>query len=201
MCGHAVACNKRQGSVLFGNMMEYMPIAIRLAAVVLIAAYIFDYLKRKWAKSLMDTIKASGAVSAETAVSTEELEKKCKGMERLVKLFLGKEYSPLRRVINCHVEDNCEELIGKARFGKLTGKERWFIIPPPEVKLGGGENEETVDEKEDAHLPSLLREGAELSVKKIVFGVILTVLFTELIIYFLPQIADFFGNISSLGKE
>ncbi len=187
---------------MFGDVAEYLPILIRVGAVIIIAASLFDYFKRKWAKSIVEAVNSAGAVSKETAVSTSELEKIKPGIRKLIGLLLKYEYSPLRRKVKCVSPEAVEENDKKSKNkpAKLTENEKWYIDPPKPLM----DDEEDKSAEEDQHTPStpaILREGAEVNPVKLVIGLVLTVIFCEAIIYFLPQIMSFFENISNFGAE
>ena len=63
---------------MFGEITYYLPIVIRVGAVVMICAILYDYFKRNWANALVDALKSAGAESIGTAVGTDELEKSIK---------------------------------------------------------------------------------------------------------------------------
>ena len=45
-----------------------------------------------------------------------------------------------------------------------------------------------------SRIPVSLRDGAEMSTAKLIIGIVLTVIGTELVVHFFPQIAELFGK-------
>ncbi len=180
---------------MFGEMIEYLPIVIRIGALVMICAILYDYFKRKWANALVEALKTMEAVSIGTAVGVDELEKTFKNARLIIKILLSNEYSSLRRVVKCVSARRETSQNSKKRSAKLTGDEKWYLnMPEPPAD----------DEEEKAPAPSVpyvLREGGEKSRAKIVIGIIVVILFSELVIYFLPQITSFFSGVSNFGND
>ena len=75
---------------MFGEITYYLPIVIRVGAVVMICAILYDYFKRNWANALVDALKSAGAESIGTAVGTDELEKSIKNVRLIIKILLFK---------------------------------------------------------------------------------------------------------------
>ncbi len=179
---------------MFGEITYYLPIVIRVGAVVMICAILYDYFKRKWANALVDALKSAGAESIGTAVGTDELEKSIKNVRLIIKILLSSEMSSLRRVIKCVSVERENTKNGKKRSEKLTGSEKWYL-KMPEL------SEEDENQKTSYSMPYVLRDGGERSTAKIVIGIIVVILFSELIIYFLPQIISFFSGVSNFGND
>ena len=147
---------------------ELVPFFTRIAVLVIIAAVLYDYFRRRFAASIINAIVGAGAVSEETAVSADELEAKEKGLGRKCRAML-KDTSPLRRYV--------------------MKAEKGFYIPPVEET-----NEEGIDAiaKNARRIPASLRGGAERSLLKIVIGLVLLVIAGELFIRFYPVLYDHF---------
>lgn len=217
----------------------YPPIII-IGALLIAAAVIYDYFRRIWAKTIADAVKEAGAVSPETAVSCEELEKKHPRITRKIKLLL-KRYSSLRRYIRCvgdemisvetekegkkDKKDKKDKKSKKKKekiTSKVTGKEKWYIIPVKKEETvlfhgdaekekaeadmpdGGAtaEGEETVTVTADERsIPSYLRDGAEADGRLLIIGLVLLAAFTATIIYFLEPIYNFFVGFTEIGKK
>lgn len=190
---------------MFGNAMEYLPLLIRIGTVLLAVAVVLDFLKRKWARELVSSLHSLGAYSPELALGTAELEKTCPHVKLCVRLLLSSEYNALRRTVLC-VKGQQEKHDGtkrrKNRSDKLTGDERWYILPPSPA-IESATQDETADREstdtEARSTPAILREGAEMTLPRLIVGLVLAAAFAELIIHYLPQIADFFARIASLG--
>ncbi len=103
--------------------------------------------------------------------------------------------SSLRRVIKCVSVERENTKNGKKRSEKLTGSEKWYFKQP---ELTGDDEE---NKKPAYSMPYVLRDGGERSTAKIVIGIIVVILFSELIIYFLPQIISFFSGVSNFGND
>lgn len=180
---------------MFGELTYYLPIVIRIGAVLMICAILYDYFKRKWANALVEALSSAGAESIGTAVSADELEKSIKNVRLKLRILLSSEMSSLRRVIKCVSTESAETQNSKKRSGKLTGSEKWYFKQP---ELTGDDEE---DKKPAYSMPYVLRDGGERSTAKLVIGIVVVILFTELIIYFLPQIMSFFSGVSKFGNE
>lgn len=180
---------------MFGEMIDYLPIVIRIGAVVMALAILYDYIKRKWANALVETLRSRDAVSIDTAVSTSELEGNIKNARLIIKILLSSEYSSLRRVIKCVSVKGEDTQISKKRSAKLMGDEKWYLKMP---ELVGDDEKDKVPEYS---LPYVLRDGGEKSRAKIIIGIVIVILFSELIIYFLPQIVSFFSGVSRFGND
>ena len=180
---------------MFEEMLVYLPTVIRIAALFLAVCLIYDYFKRKWAKSIVEAVKSAEASSPETALSAEELSKSCPGFKKLSRLLLRRSHSPLRRYVLC-VRDEAPEEDTKSRkkhSDKLTGKERWYILTADAGSDDG--------EKAPAHsLPAVLRDGAEVSPAKLIIGIILLFVFSELVIHYLVPIYNFITGMTDAGK-
>ncbi len=179
----------------------FLPYLIRIAAIWLILFSITDYLKRKRASLIVKALKESGADCPESALTLASLEEK---YPRITKcLGLLDEYSTLRRVVllaeDESPEEPAEDTKKKRKTSKkrrLTGDERWYIPAPAPAC-----DEEGEDQPEAPATPALLRLGGETEVRWLILGCILTAVFSELIIHFLPQIMNFFTGLSSLGAD
>lgn len=179
---------------MFGEITYYLPIVIRIGAVVMICAILYDYFKRKWANAFVEALSSAGAESIGTAVGKDELKKQLKNAELIIKILLSSEYSSLRRVIKCVSVEREETQNSKKRSKKLTGSEKWYLKMPV---LSEDDEENTPSYS----VPYVLRDGGEKSRAKIVIGIIVVILFTELLIYFLPQIISFFAGVSRFGND
>jgi len=204
----------------YSELLLYLPILIRVAIGIIILAVLYDYLRRKMAKMIVDTVKAAGAESPETARSTSELESASHGFARSAKLLLGK-YSPLRRYVKSTTDSEDIKLditgadtvpgtsdIDKKKAKKaldksfsssarrLSGNEKWYIIPYRPAEEG-----EEADAVSQAKLPYLLRDGAEPKLSGVIIGCVLLVAFGEVIIHFLPQIMNFFTSLAEIKKK
>ena len=161
----------------------------------MICAILYDYFKRKWANALVEALSSAGAESIGTAIGADELEKSIKNVRLKLRILLSSEMNSLRRVIKCVSTESENEKKGKKRSEKLTGSEKWYLKQPETV----GDDEE--DKKPAYSMPYVLRDGGERSTAKLVIGILIIILFSELIIYFLPQIISFFSGVSSLGND
>lgn len=180
---------------MFGEITYYLPIIIRIGALVMICAVLYDYFKRRWANAFVEALKTSEAVSIGTAACVDELEKHFKGARRFTVLFLANENSSLRRVIKCVSVKREPAQTSKKRSARLTGEEKWYLNMP-EIPSDDEKN------KEIHHtVPYVLRDGGEKSRAKLIIGIVAVILFSELIIYFLPQIISFFSGISRFGND
>ena len=148
---------------------ELVPFFTRIAVIVIVCAVLWDFFRRRCADAVISAISAADATSAETAVSTEELEKSSRGTARKCRYML-KENAPLRRYVM------------KTEDGK------WYIPPAAETK------EEGIDavQKNAKRLPASLRGGAERSAVKTVIGLVLLVAAGELFIKFVPALYSHF---------
>lgn len=84
----------------YSELLLFLPILIRIAVGIIILAVLYDYLRRKLARMIVDTVKSVGAESPETAKTTSELEAVKKGFGRSA-AFLLRKHSPLRRYVKC----------------------------------------------------------------------------------------------------
>ncbi len=158
---------------------ELVPFFTRIAVIVIVAAVLYDYFRRRLAAQIISVLNSSGAVSAETAKSAEELEKLSAGMKRKCRLML-RDTSPLRRYVM-----KTETASGAA----------WYI--PPAEKT----DEEGIEAiaRSQRRLPASLRGGAERSVIKMVIGIVLLIVAGELFIRFFPVLyAHFIENSKNL---
>ena len=174
-----------------------LPYLIRIAAILLIVFSITDYSSRKKAKLIVKALTESGADSPETAVTLISLEDGYKGITKCKRLL--DEFSSLRRIVLL-AEESEESPKKKSIFSKKTrlkGDERWYIpAPAPACDEEGEENQ-----PEAPATPALLRLGGETEVRWLIVGCLLTAVFSEIIIHFLPQIMNFFTGLSSLGAD
>lgn len=206
----------------YSELLYFLPILIRVAVGIIILAMLYDYLRRKWARMIVDTVKAAGAESPETALSTSELEASCRGFARAAS-FLLKKHSPLRRYVksNTDTEEFKAETNGAGEDGgttdidkkkarkaidksfsysarRLTGEEKWYVEP---YRAPGGVDDGNDEGTRAARLPYLLRDGAEPRVMGVIVGCVLLVIFGELIIRFLPQIMNFFTKLAEITQK
>ena len=151
---------------------ELVPFFTRIAVIVIIAAVLYDFFRRRFAAAVIDGIVSAGAVSEETAVSSEELEKQAKGLAKKRRAML-KETSPLRRYV---------------MKTEVNGEARFYIPPVQET------DEEGIDAiaKNARRIPAALRGGAERSPAKIVIGLVLLAVAGELFIRFFPSLYEHF---------
>ncbi len=179
-------------------LTQILPYLIRIAAILLIVFSITDYVKRKKANLIVKALTETGADSAENAVTLASLEETYPRITKCQSLL--DEFSSLRRIVLSTEDETEENTKKKSIFSKktrLTGEERWYIPAPVPVSEDEEENAET----NTPVTPAILRLGGETSVGKIVFGAVVTVIFGEIIIYFLPQILNFFTDLNSFGKN
>jgi len=146
-------------------------IGIRIAGLLVILAVVYEFLRKKYTRSIVDSLKEAGAVSPDTAVTAGQANGSGKGSFRFGKLLLRKN-SVLRRYVKC--------VRPEEKGKKLTYEEaRWYI---PEEK-----------EVPDVYL----RLGGTNSVKQLVVGIVLTVCLTELLVFFQPKLFDLISDITS----
>jgi len=159
------------GFYTFG-LEETVPFFTRIAVLVAICAVLYDFIRRKAAASVTDALARAEAVSEESAVTVQELEKQNKGIARKCSMML-RDTSPLRRLV-LKTEKN-----GQAAY----------YVPPAEVC-----EEEGIDAiaKSARRMPASLRGGAERSGLKLAVGLVLLAIAGELFIRFFPVLYEHF---------
>ena len=95
----------------YSELLYFLPILIRIAVGIIILAVLYDWFRRKWARMIVDAVKAAGADSPESAISTAELTAASK-MMKLAVAFLLRKHSPLRRYVKCTLDDEDEFKFG-----------------------------------------------------------------------------------------
>ena len=175
-------------SSIFGGIYTYdaetlVPIFVRLAVVIAVVAIFYDYFKRRWAQAIIEALNKAGADSPENAKTADELEKISRGVARYCQ-FMLKEGSMLRRVVLKAADVESDE---EKKSTRLTGMERWYIPPAPEVEGEGIDAVKAVARR----VPSSLREGAETSLFKTIVGIVIMIVAAELFIYFFPSIYSY----------
>ena len=83
---------------------------------------------------------------------------------------------------------------------KLTGEERWYIVPPPAL-IGADSEEAERKPVTTRSIPYLLRDGAEPKLASVIIGCVLLIVVGEVAVRYLPTIMDFFVKLAEIKEK
>lgn len=174
-------------SALFNGFYSYsvketVPFFTTLAVVILIAALIYDYFRRRIAHKIIKSINDAGAHSPSSALTASALDETLGSWARFGKYMLRRQ-GALRRCV---------------KAVKTDSGASYYIPQSPDAPAVGAD---AVEASNNAYssLPASLRGGGERSLRSLIITVILLVIAGELFIRFFPTLYEYIiGNSKNL---
>ncbi len=160
------------------SLKETVPFFTTLAVAIIIAALIYDYLRRRIAHRIITALNDVGAHAPSSAMSASRLYEILGSAAHFGRYMLRRD-GALRRYV---------------RAAKTDAGAAYYIPQTDGAHAVGADAAE-----EGVHLPASLRGGGEHSVRSLIFSIVLLIVAAELFIRFFPTLYEYIiGNSRNL---